>query len=162
PGAPADTPTTWSLLAAADAVLYVSDAGAAYSPEQIALLQRIQQVCPTVICVLNKIDRYPQWSQVQQRNRDLLDEAGLGFAVAPASAALHQQAGRDSHRDLESGIPQLLDHLRAYVLARADAVAREAVARDMRTITDHLALALRAEAETLRDPRRYGAIADQL
>ncbi|WP_227980604.1 hypothetical protein [Nocardia spumae] len=162
PGAPADAPTTWSLIAAADAVLYVCDAAAEYTPEQIALLQRIRQVCPTVICVLNKIDRYAHWTQVQARNRELLDEAGLGFAVAPVSADLHLRAGDDQRRDIESGVPQLIDHLRGYVLARADAVAREAALRDIRTITDHLGLALRSEAETLRDPRRYHAITDQL
>ncbi|NKY49283.1 hypothetical protein HGA08_03535 [Nocardia vermiculata] len=162
PGAPADAPTTWSLIAAADAVLYVGDAATAYTGEQIALLQRIRQVCPTVICVLNKIDRYPQWADVQQRNRELLDDAGLGFAVAPISAEMHLRAGRDQRRDIESGVPQLIDHLRGYVLARADAVAREAALRDIRTITDHLGLALRSEAETLRDPRRYSAITDQL
>ncbi|WP_231508999.1 hypothetical protein [Nocardia sp. NRRL WC-3656] len=162
PGASADAPTTWSLIAAADAVLYVSDAAAEYTPEQIALLQRIRQVCPTVVCVLNKIDRYSHWSRVQQRNRELLDAAGLGFAVAPISADLHLRAGDDHRRDIESGVPQLIDHLRGYVLARADAVAREAALRDIRTITDHLGLALRSEAETLRDPQRYTAITDQL
>ncbi|MFF0493526.1 hypothetical protein ACWDSJ_15020 [Nocardia sp. NPDC003482] len=162
PGAPADTSTTWSLIAAADAVLYVCEAAVEYGPEQIAQLQRIQQVCPTVICVLNKIDRFPHWAQVQQRNRTLLDNAGLGFAVAPISAEMYLQAGHDRRRDLESGVPQLIDHIRDYVLGRADSVAREAAVRDIRMITDHLALALRSEAETLRDPRRYGEITDRL
>ncbi|MFF3570729.1 GTPase [Nocardia jiangxiensis] len=162
PGAPADTPTTWSLIAAADAVLYVADAGEEYTPEQIVLLARIQQVCPTVICVLNKIDRYPVWAQVQQRNRELLDQAGLGFAVAPISAEKHLRAGADQRRDLESGVPQLIEHLREYVLRRADALAHEAAVRDIRTITDHLALTLRSEAETLRDPQRFTEITEQL
>ncbi|MBF6172250.1 hypothetical protein [Nocardia blacklockiae] len=162
PGAPADTPTTWSLIAAADAVLYVADAGAEYTADQIALLERIQQVCPTVVCVLNKIDRYPYWARVQQRNRSLLDAAGLGFAVAPISAELHLRAAGDQRRDLESGVPQLLDHLREYVLGRADVVAREAAVRDIRTCTDHLAMALRTEAETLRDPRRRSELTEQL
>ncbi|MQY20747.1 P-loop NTPase family protein [Nocardia macrotermitis] len=162
PGAPADTPTIWSLIAAADAVLYVADAGKEYTPEQIVLLARIQQVCPTVICVLNKIDRNPAWAQVQQRNRELLDQAGLGFAVAPISAEKHLRAGADQRRDLESGVPQLIEHLREYVLQRADALAREAAIRDIHTITDHLALALRSEAETLRDPQRFTEITEQL
>ncbi|MEV6771618.1 hypothetical protein AB0N05_23640 [Nocardia sp. NPDC051030] len=164
PGSPADTPATWSLLAAADAVLYVADAAAPFTKAQIDQLQRIQQVCPTVICVLNKIDQFPQWPQVQQHDRQLLDDAGLAFAVAPASAQLHEQATAtgDPQLDLESGVPQLLDHLRAYVLARADLVAADAAVRDIRLITDHLALALRSEAETLRDPRRYSVITEQL
>lgn len=162
PGAPAETPSTWSLIAAADAVLYVTDAGNEYTPEQIVLLARIQQVCPTVICVLNKIDRYPFWSRVQQRNRELLDEAGLGFAVAPVSAEKHLQAAGNQRRDIESGVPQLIDHLRDYVLHRADTLARGAAVRDIRTITDHLALALRSEAETLRDPSRISEITERL
>ncbi len=162
PGAPMEAPTTWSLIAAADAVLYVGDAAAAYTPEQIALLGRIRQVCPTVVCVLNKIDRFAQWTEVQERNRELLDDAGLGFAVAPISAELHLRAGVDQRRDIESGVPQLVDHLRGYVLARADTVARVAAVRDIRTITDHLGMALQTEAATLRDPRRYAAITEQL
>jgi hypothetical protein len=162
PGAPADTPTTWSLIAAADAVLYVAEADVGYTVEQIALLKRIQQVCPTVVCVLNKIDRHPHWMEVQQRNRRLLDAAGLAFAVAPVSAELHLRAGGDHHRDLESGVPQLIDHLREFVLARADVVAVEAAVHDVRTVTDHLGMALLAEAETLRDPERYREISERL
>lgn len=164
PGSPADTPATWSLLAVADAVLYVADAAAPFTSGQIGQLQRIQQVCPTVVCVLNKIDQSPQWPEVQQHDRRLLDAAGLAFAVAPASARLHEQAVAtgDQQLDLESGVPQLLDHLRGYVLGNADAVAADAAVRDIGLITDHLALALRTEAETLRDPRRYGVITEQL
>ncbi|MEU0539241.1 hypothetical protein ABZ319_05165 [Nocardia sp. NPDC005978] len=164
PGSPAETPATWSLLAVADAVLYVADAVKPFTADQINQLKRIQQVCPTVICVLNKIDQYPQWPQVQQHDRRLLDAAELAFAVAPASARLHQQAmtSGDQQLDLESGVPQLLDHLRDYVLGRADVVAAEAAVRDIGLITDHLALSLRTEAETLRDPRRYSVITEQL
>lgn len=160
----ADNPTTWSMVAAADAVLYVGDAAAELTAEQIAYLQRIQQICPTVICVLNKIDQYPHWSHTQQRNRELLDAAGLGFAVAPVSAELHRQAGLSGNyqRDIESGVPQLIDHLRDYVVARADTVAVDAAVQDIRLVSDHLALTLRNEAESLRDPRRRAEITDQL
>ncbi|MFE4462404.1 hypothetical protein ACFROC_34050, partial [Nocardia tengchongensis] len=145
PGSPGDSPATWSLIAAADAVLYVADARAPFTPAQIEQLQRIEQVCPTVVCVLNKIDQYPQWPQVQQHDRQLLDDAALAFAVAPASARVHAHAVAtgDGQLDLESGVPQLLDHLRSHVLGRADAVAVQAAVRDIGLITDHLSLALR-------------------
>ncbi|MEU2254212.1 dynamin family protein [Nocardia xishanensis] len=160
PGA-GDEHTRWSMIAAADAVLYVTEASAELTPAQLEYLQRVQQLCPTVVCVLNKIDIYPHWSHVQQRNRDLLDAAGLGFAVAPVSALLHRQAG-NYQRDIESGVPQLVDHLRDYVVARADAVARDAALRDIRLVADHLAVTLYTEAEALRDPRRRAQITQQL
>ncbi|MFI9505159.1 dynamin family protein [Nocardia sp. NPDC052566] len=160
PGGHTEDNTTWSMIAAADAVLYVAAAGTELTTEQIGYLQRIQQICPTVICVLNMIDIYPQWSHVQQRNRDLLDASGMGFAVAPVSALLHRQAASAGNyqRDVESGVPQLIDHLRDYVVARADTVALDAAVRDIRLVIDHLALGLRSEAEALRDPRRRAEI----
>ncbi|WP_328410600.1 dynamin family protein [Nocardia sp. NBC_00403] len=161
PGTNGEDHTTWSMIAAADAVLYVGAANAELTAHQIAHLQRIQQVCPTVICVLNKIDLYPQWAHVQQRNRELLDAAGLGFAVAPVSAQLHREAG-NYQRDIESGVPQLIDHLRDYVVARADTVAIDAAVQDIRLVTDHLAMTLRTEAETLRDPRKRAEITERL
>ncbi|MEU4342823.1 dynamin family protein [Nocardia sp. NPDC023852] len=164
PGALGDNRTTWSMIAAADAVLYVGDAGAELTMEQIAQLQRIQQICPTVVCVLNKIDLHPNWSHIQQRNRELLDAAGLGFAVAPVSAALHRQAGLsgDHQRDIESGVPQLIEHLRDYVVTRADAVALEAAVQDIHLVGDHLAVTLRTESEALRDTRRRAELTGQL
>ncbi|WP_280408506.1 dynamin family protein [Nocardia brasiliensis] len=156
--------TTWSMIAAADAVLYVGNAATELTVDQIAYLQRIQQICPTVICVLNKIDQFSHWSHTQQRNRELLDAAGLGFAVAPVSAELHRQAGLSGNyqRDIESGVPQLIDHLRDYVVSRADSVALDAAVQDIRLVSDHLALTLRNEVESLRDPRRRAEITDKL
>ncbi|WP_433662958.1 dynamin family protein [Nocardia sp. CA-128927] len=164
PGTRGADNTTWSMVAAADAVLYVTNAATELTVDQIAYLQRIQQICPTVICVLNKIDQFSHWSHTQQRNRELLDAAGLGFAVAPVSAELHRQAGLSGNyqRDIESGVPQLIDHLRDYVVARADSVALEAAVQDIRLVSDHLALTLRNEVESLRDPRRRDEITDQL
>ncbi|WP_433680081.1 hypothetical protein [Nocardia sp. CA-119907] len=161
PGGNGEDHTTWSMIAAADAVLYVGDAGTEFTAEQIAYLDRIQQICPMVVCVLNKIDLHPHWQHTQQRNRELLDAAGLGFAVAPVSALLHQQAG-NYQRDIESGVPQLVDHLRDYVVARADTLVLTAAANDIRLVSDHLAVTLRTEAEALRDPRRRVEITEQL
>ncbi|UGT60490.1 dynamin family protein [Nocardia asteroides] len=164
PGSTGDDHISWSMIAAADAVLYVTDAGAEFDAEQLERLDRIHRVCPTVICVLTKIDQYPHWSNVQQRNRDLLDSAGLGLAVAPISAQLHLDAVADGdyHRDIESGLPQLVDHLRDFVVARADVVARDAAIGDIRLIAGHLEGSLRTEQETLRDPRRRAEITRRL
>lgn len=164
PGATVQERSTWSMIAAADAVLYVSDADTEYSRDQIAHLHRIGQVCPTVICVLNKIDRNGHWTHVQERNRELLDAAGLGFAVAPVSAAIHQEAQQsgDQQRAIESGLPQLVEHLREYVVAHADATAVKSAVRDIQLVGDHLGVTLRTEADALRDPRRRAHVTQQL
>ncbi|WP_082393050.1 hypothetical protein [Nocardia arizonensis] len=162
PGAPADEHVKWSMIAAADAVLYVADARSELTKEQLAYLERVQRLCPTVVCVLNKIDQYPHWAHVQQRNRELLDAAGLGFAVAPVSALQHRQHGANYQRDIESGMPQLIDHLRDYVVGHADSMAIEAAVRDIRLVSDHLAMTLHSEAEALRDPRRKAQITESL
>ncbi|MFD3594705.1 hypothetical protein ACFWU5_18440 [Nocardia sp. NPDC058640] len=164
PGATAHEASAWSMIAAADVVLYAADAAAELTAAQLDYLRRVEQVCPSVVCVLTKIDRNPQWSLTQRRNRALLDGAGLNFAVAPVSGLLHHQATekRDQQRDVESGVPQLIDHLREYVVAQADSVAVAAAARDIALITDQLTVTLRAESDTLRDPRRRAEITQRL
>lgn len=164
PGSTGDDHASWSMIAAADAVLYVTDAGAEFDAEQLEQLDRIHRVCPTVICVLTRIDQYPHWASVQQRNRDLLDASGLGLAVAPVSAQLHLEAhaSGDYQRDIESGVPQLVDHLRDYVVGRADVVARDAAVGDIRLLAGHLENTLRTESEALRDPRKRAEITRRL
>lgn len=168
PGALSDDPTrtatTLSMVAAADAVLYVSEARRDYYPAEITYLQRIRQICPTVVCVLNKIDVYPQWHETQQQNRRHLDEAGLEFAIFPVSSGMRDYANRSGDRqlDIESGVPQLIDYLRDHVLARADLISRDAVVNDINIITEHVSAGLRTQAETLRDPRRAAEVSERL
>ncbi|MDO3649595.1 GTPase [Nocardia mangyaensis] len=164
PGPTTHEGVAWSMIAAADVVLYATDAAAELTEAQLDYLRRVEQVCPAVVCVLTKIDRNPHWSLTQRRNRALLDGAGLNFAVAPVSALLHRQADEtgDQQRDIESGVPQLIDHLQEYVVAQADSVAIAAAVRDIALVTDQLSVTLRAEVETLRDPRRRAEITQRL
>src|SRR5690606_29934323 len=119
PGPVAREGAAWSMIAAADVVLYAADAAAELTESQLDYLRRVEQVCPSVVCVLTKIDRNPHWSLTQRRNRALLDGAGLNFAVAPVSALLHQRASDTGNQqlDAESGVPQLIDHLQDHVVA---------------------------------------------
>ncbi|WP_233608526.1 dynamin family protein, partial [Nocardia stercoris] len=153
---PRRTATLTELLPTADAVLFVTDAGQAYTPPDIRLLQRIRQVCPLTVCVLNKIDSYPEWATVQQEDRRLLTAADLDLPILPVSAARHALAHRRGDTDLEvaSGLPQLTDFLRTTVTERARAAAREAFAHEVRVVSDHLALAITTEVGALQDPAR--------
>lgn len=155
PGLTPEHAADWSMVAAADAVCWVTGAATALSAAEVDQLRRIQQVCPAVICIVNKIDRNPDWEAIVARNREILDKTGLGFAVAPVSAGRYRQAQlkRDATAEMESGVPQLIDHLRESVLDRADSLAKAAAAREIRLLADQVLSTLHAEAESLRDPR---------
>ncbi|MFC0449768.1 dynamin family protein [Rhodococcus jostii] len=162
--APARAADTLALVPTADAVLFVSDASQEYTEPEIALLTQVQKLCPVVICVVNKIDFYPRWADIQKANRTHLQNADLPLPLLPVSALMHQDArdAGDNELDVESGIPQLVDYLRGQVIAKADVVLRNSVIADVRTVTDHLSLSLSAELDALRDPQRGAALLAQM
>ncbi|MFD6058141.1 P-loop NTPase family protein [Rhodococcus wratislaviensis] len=162
--APARAADTLALVPTADAVLFVSDASQEYTEPEIALLTQVHQLCPMVICVVNKIDFYPRWAHIQKANRTHLQNADLPLPLLPVSALMHADAREtgDDALDVESGIPQLVDYLRNQVVAQADVVLRNSVIADVRTVTDHLSLSLGAELDALRDPQRGAALLEQM
>ncbi|HKS52677.1 MAG TPA: dynamin family protein [Pseudonocardiaceae bacterium] len=153
-----------SLLPGADAVLFVSDASQEYTEPEIAYLRQIQQLCPTVIGVITKIDLYPRWSDIQRANRKHLTSAGLDVPLLPLSATMSEIARRSNDTELavESGVPQLVDFLRQRVVGDADLVLRHAVVNDIRFVSDHLAMALNAELDALNDPRNGAELVQRL
>ncbi|MBC2642746.1 MULTISPECIES: dynamin family protein [unclassified Rhodococcus (in: high G+C Gram-positive bacteria)] len=162
--APARAADTLALVPTADAVLFVSDASQEYTEPEIALLTQVQKLCPVVICIVNKIDFYPRWADIQKANRTHLQNADLPLPLLPVSALMHQDAREagDDALDVESGIPQLVDYLRTEVIAKADVVLRNSVIADVRTVTDHLSLSLSAELDAVRDPQRGAALLAQM
>ncbi|WAM16809.1 Isoniazid-inducible protein iniA [Rhodococcus sp. JS3073] len=162
--APARAADTLALVPTAGAVLFVSDASQEYTEPEIALLTQVHQLCPMVICVVNKIDFYPRWAHIQKANRTHLQNADLPLPLLPVSALMHADAHEtgDDALDVESGIPQLVDYLRNQVVAQADVVLRDSVIADVRTVTDHLSLSLGAELDALGDPRRGAALLEQM
>lgn len=155
---------TLALVAEADAVLFVSDASQELTAPQVRFLEQIHQLCPTVACVLNKIDSYPHWADIQQADRKHLTNAGFGFAILPVSAAMHRTAHRlrDPQLETESGIPQLVDFVRGHILSRAEALARETVVHDVRVVSDHVSLALDTELAALQDPMRGAELVEDI
>jgi ethanolamine utilization protein EutP (predicted NTPase) len=90
----ARTSAVLSLLPGADAVLFVSDASQEYTEPEISYLRQIQQLCPTVIGVITKIDLYPRWADIQRANRTHLTNAGLDNPLLPVSAVMSETARR--------------------------------------------------------------------
>jgi GTPase SAR1 family protein len=153
-----------SLAPGADAVLFVSDASQEYTEPEIAFLRQIRQLCPTIIGVITKIDRYPRWAEIQRANRTHLSNAGLDIPLLPVSATMSETARRsnDTELSIESGVPQLVDFLDYRVAGEADLVLRNAVINDVRFVSDHLAMALNAELDALNDPSCGAALLQRL
>lgn len=148
------------LLPTADAVLFVSDAGQEYTEPEMAFLRQALALCPTVGCLLSKVDLYPQWREVRRADRDHLDAVGIGAPLIPVSSLLRSHALKtnDAPLNAESGFPEVLNFVRHRVIGRAEQLTGASVAHDVTAVADHLGAALKFEKDALRDP----ALGEQL
>jgi Dynamin family len=147
------TTSTLAALPTADAVLLVSDSSQEYSEPEITFLRQAIKLCPNVACVLTKIDLYPQWRRIAELDRVHLAGAKVTADLLPVSSMLRLHAIQADDKQLhdESGFPALVAYLLGAV-ANADRLSRRSVAHDVLTVTDHLAVALRAELQALQNP----------
>ncbi len=136
-----------AAMSLADAVVFVSDAGAEYTASELDFLRHAAQVCPNIVCALTKIDLHPHWRRIADIDRRHLANAELEAEVVPVSSTLRLHAVRTSDHALnaESGFPVLIGHLRDGIVAQADELACRVAAQDVVTITDQLAATMRAQ-----------------
>lgn len=155
----------------ADVVLFVSDAGRAYSSAELDALAGIRARGTQVAGVLTKIDAYPQWAEVQRANRSRLQAADLDsptIPLLPVSSALSEsgwQRGDDS-LSVASGVPQLLEFLRDRIGTRLDPALHDWALGEVRSITDQLGTIWNRELNALQaagdspQQRQQRALAD--
>ncbi|MGH3769848.1 MAG: dynamin family protein [Pseudonocardiaceae bacterium] len=157
------TTSTLAALPTADAVLLVSDASQEYSEPELDFLRQAMKLCPNVACVLTKIDLYPQWRRIAELNRVHLAGARVRADLLPVSSTLRLHAMRTEDRQLdeESGFPALVRYLLDAV-AQADWLSRRSVAHDVLTVTDYLAVSLRAELQAQQNPGGATALMAEL
>ncbi|MCZ4076895.1 dynamin family protein [Rhodococcus sp. H36-A4] len=150
---------TLGLIPSADAVLVVSDASRELTEPEVSFLRQVLGLCPSVALLVTKTDLYPHWRQIVDANLAHLAREGLDVPIIALSSLLRSHALRLSDEELnsESGFPELYTFLRENVLLRADATTRAAVSLDIRSVTEHLALAMGSELAALRDPQRAEA-----
>jgi hypothetical protein len=134
---------TDALLAAADVVLLVADAGTGVSTVDVEFLRYAARRCPTVLLVLTKIDLAPRWRQVAQDARRCLAGAGLPAPVIPVSAELRLRAAgtTDVALNAESGFPELVHRLQHEVRTKAERLAPHTAAALTGTAIQSLAAA---------------------
>ncbi|WP_327110723.1 dynamin family protein [Nocardia sp. NBC_01730] len=152
------------LVPAADAVLVLSDASTELTEPELAFLRQVRELCPTVALLLTKTDLYPHWRQVREADRSHLERAGLDVLMIAVSSLLRSHALRlqDPQLGMESGFGVLYQFLRDQVVARDQLATRAAVARDIRSAAEHLALALGSELVAVRDPEQGAAAVREL
>ncbi|MFF0544798.1 dynamin family protein [Nocardia thailandica] len=152
------------MVPAADAVLLISDASTELTAPEVSFLRQVREMCPTVAVVLTKVDLYPHWRQVAEADRAHVARAGLDVPLIPVSALLRSHALRLQNVQLgrESGFGPLFGFLKEQVVARDQVAAQIAVARELHSAAEHLALALGSELLALSDPERADAAVREL
>lgn len=155
--------STMAVLPTADAVVLVSDAAQEYTAPELGFLRSAMRLCPNILCVLTKIDFYPDWRTIAERNARNLREAGIEAELLPVSSTLRLHALRNEDRALnaESGFTKLIDYLRNQVIAEAERLVRRSVAHDVLAVSKQLQASFRAELQAQTDPQgSAGLIAD--
>jgi Dynamin family len=153
-----------AFLPVADALLFVTDASAELTANELEFLARARNACPNVTVALTKTDLYPAWRRILALDGEHLAQRGVGAAPLPVSSVLRAAALQRADRDLndESGIPALLERLQTDVVdtVRAGAVGR--TVRDARGVVAQLRLPLEHELAGLRDPSRRAPLEAEL
>ena len=156
--------TTMAALPTADAVLLVSDASQEYTAPELEFLRQAIRICPNVVCVLTKIDIYPEWRRVAELDAQHLRNAGIVADLVAVSSAIRLQAlgTQDQEREADSGFPVLERYLVEQVVGQADLLARRSTVHDVMTVTEQVGEALRAEEASHRDPQAADRIIGDL
>ena len=152
------------LAPGADAVLVLSDASTELTEPEVAFLRQVVGLCPAVACVVSKIDLYPEWRRIVDADREHLQRNDIDVPLLPVSSILRSHALRlqDDELATESGFVALYDFLRTQVVNRSDDASSRAVALDVRSTTEHVALGLASELAALRDPDTGAAAVREL
>lgn len=155
---------TAAVLPSADAVVLVSDASQEYTEPELSFLAQAAVLSPTVVCVVSKIDLYPEWRKIAELDERHLGDRGYMVPVVPLSAALRQTAvdTNDAELNGESGFTALVRILRDEILTQAHDLATGRAATDMAFVAAQLESQFVAEREILMDPNGAAAVVERL
>ncbi|WP_262365650.1 dynamin family protein [Gordonia sp. OPL2] len=155
---------TLGMVAAADAVLFLSDASQEFTAPEMGFLEQVTELCPTVACLLTKVDLYPHWRAIADADRNHLSAKGIDIPLLPVSSALRVHALRlqDEQLNAEAGFVDLYRYLRDKVVPTAQRASRSTVSTDLRVVSEHLALTVGSELAALRDPETARRAVDGL
>jgi Dynamin family len=160
----AHSAATVGALPTADAVILCTDASQELTAPEIAFMRTARDLCPTIACVVTKIDFYGSWRRIVELDRAHLERAGIDAPVIATSAALRTQAivRNDRALNTESGYPQLLAFLRDRVVNDVRMIARRQVAHTVTEVTEQLERRFTAERAAIADPEHSSALMARL
>ena len=142
---------TLGALAGAQGLLFVTDAAAELSEPELEFLRDAVARIPAAACVVTKIDLYPHWRTIADRDRGHLRAAGLDLPVFGVSSFVRQLARTSPELAQESGFPALAEFL-ARVVEDARSTAAATAAGDVRFAAAQLGREIAVEATVLREP----------
>ncbi len=155
---------TLAALPFAEAMVFVSDASQEYTEAELAFLRQARQLCDRLVCVVTKIDLYPEWRRVVEADEEHLRREGIEAPILVTSAALHAAGRRDGDAELldESRLARLHEHLSETISDRAVQALIAESARELASIVRLIAMPFEAAAEALGDPKAAEAAAQRL
>ena len=143
-------PESLDLAQNAACVIFVSDASQALTSSELLYINSLCRLCGQVILALTKVDLYPDWTRIEDLNRDILAARQLDCEIVAVSCELAKHAVRTKDRSLleESGIPRLRSRLMSHVF---ETRIQEAAAT-LVSATDQYLVSLEREHADLSDP----------
>jgi hypothetical protein len=155
---------TLRALTVADAVVFVSDASQEYSAPELEFLRQAVALCPNLVCVVTKIDTYPEWRRIVELDVAHLKRIGAANRVLPLAAPLRHYALRtgSAEVDEESGYPRLAKLLRDSVVGRKEVLATRTAAVAVIAGLTQIESELQAEQALLADPARTADLLGRL
>lgn len=142
-------------LSLADAALFISDASQEFTRAEMDFLAQALELCPNVVCVLTKVDLYPQWRKILEINQGHLTGRGLSLPLFPVSSVLRVEAiaQKDKELNVQSGFPRLVQHVTEDVVAFNAKQNRLIAQRDVLSVCDQLGAGFEARRAALADPQ---------
>jgi hypothetical protein len=145
------------------AVLFVTDVSQELTAAELRFLRTVQELCPTVVLVLTKIDLYRHWMRIAELDHAHLQRAGVDVEMIAVSSELRTLAAASGDQALndESGYPALVGLL-GRVVANAEQLALDAVVTHVASAVDQMRVTAVARRDALVDPENAAALLERL
>ena len=153
---------TLAALAAADAILFVTDAAQELTAPELEFLKTAIARCPAAAIVITKTDLYGQWRRIVELNTEHLAAARMDLPVIPVSSFLRLRAAQRPELNKESGFAPLVEFLATAVVVPGTTRAAATIAQEVDFFATQLAQESDAERVVLTKPQSRPEVLSKL